>query len=132
MTGQNWSDIGSLWGIDLEHGLGAGEATLDSDTDAAAVYSGVRFLLRDARVELAAGSEVNGNVLEEDVTIVIGGGGNLPAERQGAFGLQQDRVNPVTLHLNSQDWITQGVVESGEVTDAVFLAAVEVRIPIDG
>jgi len=75
---------------------------------------------------------VNGNVLEEDVTIVIGGGGNLPAERQGAFGLQQDRVNPVTLHLNSQDWITQGVVESGEVTDAVFLAAVEVRIPIDG
>lgn len=131
LVAQDWDDVGQLWGMDLVHELGAGETTIGSDTDAAAVYSGVRLLLRDARVELAAGSEVNGHVLEDDVTITIGGQGNIPAERLGAFGLQQDRVNPVTLHLNSHEWITQNAVETGHVSEAFFLEGIRVTIPVD-
>lgn len=128
VDGETWVDIGSVEQVRLRLQSGDSarvtEASVPADT-----YSHVRIVLRDAVATVQAGAELGGIFVETDLSLQLGGDGEVVVEKQLApFEVGAGGETRLIVDLNSNAWVTQESAERGSVSEADVAASIRVQV----
>ena len=98
-------------------------------------YDRVRLTLQGVTANIARGSGFGGITLGSDAAIRLGGSDHfvellVPVTR---FSLGDDSsvIRVIVLQVNSQQWLTRSVAESGQVEDAALQAAISASTSLE-
>jgi hypothetical protein len=133
--GSRWVSLGSPNGITVVmqvHVQVATPTTVHGEQSApAGSYDRVRLVLQGVTATIARGSSFGGTTLSSDATFRLGGSDHsveVPVS-VSRFSLEDDpsvrRV--IVFELNSGQWLTSSVAQSGQVEDAALQAAITAR-----
>ena len=85
-------------------------------------------MLSNADADVEAGSNVGLGPFEVDLTLSIGGGGDIVVEHPQPVTVQAGSTTQLVLDLNSSAWLDEDVVQAGAVTSASFQSAAEILV----
>ena len=134
--GTTWTDLGSPNGITVNLQSASSSTTVHGEQDApTGSYRRVRLVFDGVTVRLLAGSTVGGTILENDVTIALGGSDDrvevvvvVPD-----FTVEADPgvQRTIIFELSSQVWLTTAALQAGRVEDAEIQAAMTATTQVD-
>ena len=137
--GSQWVSLGSPNGISvglqIPIFLGAATSVHGEQTAPAGSYDRVRLVLQGVTATIARGSGFGGITLGSDATIRLGGSDHsveLPAV-VSRFSLVDDPSSRrvIVFELNSQQWLTSSVAQSGQVEDTALQGAISARTSLE-
>ena len=124
VDGSEWISLGSMSSIDVDL-QSTDEESVHGEVDVpVGSYTRVRLVLDGADVEVLAGSDIGGILLDIDATLSIGDGGQVIIERAVQFDVSVGSEARIVFDLNSEQWITQSAVTTGQVSEASIDASV--------
>ncbi len=136
--GSRWISVGSANGITVPLQvpiyIGAPTTVHGEQRAPAGSYDRVRLVLQGVTAHLKAGSGFGGITLSSDAAIRLGGSDHeveLPvAVSRFSLGDDPSVTRVIVFELHSQQWLTAGVAQSGQVEDAALQAAISATTSI--
>ena len=129
--GNTWIDLGSANGITIVLQSPTGDSTNVHGQVArsAGNYARVRLTVRDGKATLLSGSRVGNTTLSSTKDITVGGADDLVViDKSTSFAVVAGTTGRTSIifDLNSEIWLTESAVQTGQVEDQPIQQAVTV------
>lgn len=127
--GSRWVDVGSPNGITVPLQIVGRTTTVHGEASiAAGTYNRVRLVFQGVAARITRGSTVGDRTLTSDVNVTLGG-----SDERAEIIVSVDRFvidadasakRLIVFDLRSQQWLTAGAVQTGQVEDSALQAAI--------
>jgi hypothetical protein len=123
-----WQQVSDLADLNAQAELQGGSSTMGSATVEARTYERVRIVVSNAEADIEAGSDIGLGPIQVDLTLAIGGGGDIVVEHPQPVTVQAGATTQLVLDLNSSAWLDENAVQAGAVSSASFQSAAQILV----
>jgi hypothetical protein len=123
-----WQDLSGLANVDTRTEIRGGEGAMGSASVEARTYERVRIVLTNARAEVDGSSHIGLGPIGVDVTVQIGGGGEVVVEHNQPVTVNAGATTRLVLQLNSHLWLNDAAVMGQAVARSDFESAAVISV----